>query len=92
MQRRAKDQQGVGLAEAVAGVALDRQGPPGELAGSIELVLIELDAGQGSTPGLGGGRCIADAATPGSMPVPRASRAKCRSSAGAVPGPRRLPL
>ena len=42
-----KDQQGVGLAEAVAGGALDRQGPPGELAGSIELALIKLEAGQG---------------------------------------------
>jgi hypothetical protein len=47
VERVTKDQQGVGLAEAVAGVALDRQGPPGELAGSIELALIELDAGQG---------------------------------------------
>lgn len=52
VERMTKDQQGVGLAEAVAGGALDRQGPPGELAGSIELALIELalielEAGQG---------------------------------------------
>ena len=47
VERMTKDQQGVGLAEAVAGGALDRQGPPGELAGSIELALIKLEAGQG---------------------------------------------
>jgi hypothetical protein len=43
----AEDEQGVSLAEAVAGVALDRQGLPGMFDGPIGLSLIELDAGKG---------------------------------------------
>jgi hypothetical protein len=46
-QRVAKHEQGVGLAKAVAGVALDRQGLPGRLDGLMGLVLRELEAGKG---------------------------------------------
>jgi hypothetical protein len=46
VERMAEDQQGVGLAEAVTGVALDRQGLAGELDGPMALVLRELDAGE----------------------------------------------
>ena len=49
-QRVAEDEQGVGLAEAVAGVALDGQGLPGMFDGLMGLVSIELDAGQGGQP------------------------------------------
>ena len=47
VERMAEDQQGVGLAEAVTGVALDRQGLAGEFDGPMGLVLSELDAGEG---------------------------------------------
>jgi hypothetical protein len=51
-QRMAEHQQGVGLAEAVADVALDRQGVAGRFDGLIGLVVSELEAGQG-------GQCLA---------------------------------
>jgi len=47
VERMAEDHQGISLAEAVAGVALDRQGPPGMLDGPMGLVLLQLEAGEG---------------------------------------------
>src|SRR5215218_4980769 len=97
VERMAEDQQGVGLAEAVTGVALDRQGLAGELDGPVAMVLRELDAGEDGHEGARHrcesvpGRCRAAARprarprAPDATPSVRAATPAGRADRGAWP-------